>query len=453
MKWRGWRIIGVLIPLAVLCAPPPIRAQAPEEGPGPAVSSVSSECPPPRVEPSSNLLVRTLAVQYSLLSKDVCKVLNWSDHTANLEYLLVHLFTGPGLHPTGGIVVPGSGLAGGGALNLEWNEKAPLYERFTTNLEGRVSENGFWAVGAKLQALFSGFIEEGKSSRFTFSAKHFDLPRLPFYGLGNGSSLASRALYALTETEVSANLDVPLPLGFTLSGELDGLWFAPTASPLFDTVYNETSAPGLHGQTTYIRPHLSAAWKYPRDDSMYGFSTWATVAYEVYENLNGRAFSFGRLDTRWNVSVGLDREQRFGSVHFASRLVLSDPYAGNRVPFYLQPTLGGADIHDENLLRSYRNYRFREPNLVAYEVSYEQKILDPLGIRVFAELGRVGRQASDLGFDRMKSSIGLSGTFRLGGQTVFEISFAWGGGEGMRTYATGNTNNIGGVTAGLRGVF
>jgi len=47
----------------------------------------------------------------------------------------------------------------------------------------------------------------------------------------------------------------------------------------------------------------------------------------------------------------------------------------------------------------------------------------------------------------------VGATFRLGGQSVFEISFAWGGGEGMPTYATGNTNNVGGVTAGLRGVF
>ena len=451
MRWRGWRIIGVLLPWAVLCAPSSLRAQAPEEAPAP--SSVSSPCPPPSVEPSSNLLVRTLAVQYSLLSKDVCKVVNWSDHVANFEYLLVHLFTGPGLHPTGGIIVPGSGAAGGAALNLEWNEKAPPYERFTTNLEARGSEHGFWAVGAKLQALLSGFLEEGKSSRFTFSTKHFDLPRLPFYGLGNGSSRASRAFYGLTETEVSANLDVPVPFGFTLRGELDGLWFAPDPSTLFDTVYNETSAPGLHAQTTYIRPRLAVAWKYPRDETLYGFSTAATVAYEFYETLGGGAFSFGRLDTRWNVSVGLDRDQRFGAVHFASRLVLSDPHAGNRVPFYLQPTLGGADIHDENLLRSYRNYRFRERNLVAYEISYERKIVDPLGIRVFAQLGKVGREPSDLSFERLKSSVGVSATFRLGGQTVFEISFAWGGGEGVQTYATGNTNNIGGVTAGLRGVF
>ncbi len=451
MMWYRRTIIGALLACALLCAPSSVRAQALEAVPESA--SVSSPCPPPRVEPSSNLLLRTLLVEYSLLSKDVCKVLNWSNQLANFENLVVHLFTGPGLHPTAGIVVPESGAAAGLALNLEWNEKTPLYERFTANVEGRGSEEGFWAVGTKMQALLPGFLEEGKSPRFTFSAKHFDLPRLPYYGLGIGSSLASRALYGLTETEVVTNLDVPLPLGFTVAGELDGLWFSPDASRLFDTQYNETSAPGFRAQPTYARPRVSVAWKYPQDETLYGFSTSATVAYGFYGTLGGGPYSFGRLDTRWTVGVGLDREQIFGAVYFTGRLVLSDPLAGNRVPFYLQPTLGGADIHDENMLRSYRNYRFREPNLVAYEISYERRILDPLGIRVFYQLGKVGREPDDLGFDKLKSSAGLSATFRLGGATVFEISFAWGGGEGLRTYATGNSNNIGGVTAGLRGVF
>jgi len=176
------------------------------------------------------------------------------------------------------------------------------------------------------------------------------------------------------------------------------------------------------------------------------------VAYGFYEALDGGPYSFGRLDATWNTGLALDREQLFGTIHLVARLVLTQPYGGDAVPFYLQPTLGGADIHDENWLRSYRNYRFRDRHLVAYEISYERRILDPLGVRVFGQLGKVGRHPDDLDFTGLKSSVGVGATFRLGGQTFFEISFAWGK-EGMQTYATGNTNNIGSVTAGLRGVF
>ena len=35
---------------------------------------------------------------------------------------------------------------------------------------------------------------------------------------------------------------------------------------------------------------------------------------------------------------------------------------------------------------------------------------------------------------------------------VSEIIFAWGGGEDMPTYGTGDTNNVGGATASLRGI-
>ena len=82
MRWRRWITISVLLALAMSCAPSSVQAQDTEELP--AISDVSSQCPPPRVEPSSNLVVRTLAVEYSILSKDVCKLVNWSDRVTNL---------------------------------------------------------------------------------------------------------------------------------------------------------------------------------------------------------------------------------------------------------------------------------------------------------------------------------------------------------------------------------
>jgi hypothetical protein len=82
----------------------------------------------------------------------------------------VDVLIGRGLHPTGGIVVPGSGPAAGLALNLDWNERAPAYGRFATNFEARGSENGFWEAGARLQTLFAAYIENGRSPQFTLTS-------------------------------------------------------------------------------------------------------------------------------------------------------------------------------------------------------------------------------------------------------------------------------------------
>jgi hypothetical protein len=408
-------------------------------------------CPPPSVPSSSDPLVRSLVGEWARLKQDWCKVLLWDDTWPRVQDLLVDVLTGPGVHPTAGIVVPEGGMAEGLALNVDWNATVLADQRFVTNAEGRISQEGFWEVGAKFQTLFAGYSERGKSPQFTVVAKHLDLPHLPYYGLGNDTSRHNRTFYGLRDTAVEAGVDVPIPLGFALSGEFAALGFSPDVTSSFTGVNNEATAPGLHARTTFVRPRASVTWTYPERGALYGFSSTARASYGLYETLTGGDFSFGRVEGRWNVGLSID--PRFGAFRFASRVVVSDPRAHNRVPFYLQPTLGGADLNDENLLRGYSHYRFRALNLIAYEISYERQIIDPLGIRIFGELGKVGLHTGDLGFDRLKSSVGAAITFRLGGAAVAEISFGWSEAEGLHVYGTGNTNNIGGVTAGLRGVF
>ena len=127
------------------------------------------------------------------------------------------------------------------------------------------------------------------------------------------------------------------------------------------------------------------------------------------------------------------------------------------MPFYLQPTLGGGDIHNENWLSSYTNYRFRAPDTVAFGVSYERRLIDPLGVSVFGQWGKVEQDPGDLDFDHLKYSVGVGLTIRLGGKALLELSYAWGGDEGPQTFAMGNTNNAIGFgaraagTVGLRG--
>ena len=93
---------------------------------------------------------------------------------------------------------------------------------------------------------------------------------------------------------------------------------------------------------------VSVTWTHPASSVLYGFSTAASASYGFYETLSGGDESFSRVDVRWTAALGLD--PRFGTVRFVSHFLWSDPQAGNKVPFYLQPTLGGADIADENLL-------------------------------------------------------------------------------------------------------
>jgi hypothetical protein len=60
------------------------------------------------------------------------------------------------------------------------------------------------------------------------------------------------------------------------------------------------------------------------------------------------------------------------------------------VPFYLQPTLGSTDIDNLDILRSYRDYRFRAPNALAFQAEYTHWIVDPLGMLFFYDVGKSG---------------------------------------------------------------
>lgn len=444
------RIGSVLAACAMACGPSAGSAQPLEtQGPPPADTSLS--CPPPTVPSTSNALTRSLVTEWAVLKQDWCKLLKWDDTWPRLQYFLVDVFTGPGVHPTAGIVVPNGGGAGGLALNVDWNTHFLGQERFVSSIEGRATENDFWEVGGKLQALFAGYSERGKSPQATLFASHLDLPKLPYWGLGNDSLQRNRQLYGLQDTAVSAALDWPFPHGFALGGELAGLWYVPEVSSGFGSVYDDTTAPGLHTTTTYVRPRVSLSWSFPDRGVLSGFSTNAVVTYAFHGAVSGGDFSFNRVEGRWKIGYGFD--PIIGSVRFSARFLVSDPLARNSVPFYLQPTLGGADINDENNLRGYSNYRFRDRSLVAYEASYERQIWDPIGIRIFGQFGKVGGDLSDLGFNSLKSSAGFSLTFRLGGAAVAELSFGWSKPSGLHVYGSGNTNNLGGLTAGLRGVF
>jgi hypothetical protein len=135
--------------------------------------------------------------------------------------------------------------------------------------------------------------------------------------------------------------------------------------------FPQATAPGIKASTTHMVPGLAVSYRSP--DVLYGFSGDGRVSYEAYQTLSGGSFTFDRVKARMAVHYGIE-DQPFaqasfpylrsllGSSRFSieANLVVSEPRSGNAVPFYLQPTLGGGDINDENWLRL-PNHRFQRP--------------------------------------------------------------------------------------------
>jgi len=121
--------------------------------------------------------------------------------------------------------------------------------------------------------------------------------------------------------------------------------------------------------------------------------------------------------------------------------------AGNVVPFYFQPTLGGSDINGTAALASYQDYRFRAPNNILARASFEHSIYNlPLGVTAMIDEGKVALSRGDLDFTHLRHSYSAGLTLRAGGFPVVYLLFSWGGHEGTHTSTTVDTSLLGSST-------
>jgi hypothetical protein len=366
------------------------------------------------------------------------------------------VFTGEGLHPALGNIVPGSGLAGGLALNLARNVTSPPIH-FSGNVEARGSINAFWIAGGQLNLLGSSDTVNDEHIHATFFAKHYSLPQLTYFGLGNSSMLANESLYGLQSTTVGANLGIPLPRGLEFLAVSEGLWASPaglhgSTTPSIEQTFTPTNTPALNSPTTYVVYGAGVGWKYPIAERLYSYRTSVDGLFRIFHETTGAPYSFRRLDASWTQRYTPRLSVDLGSFSVVSRLVESIAPGGNNVPFYLQPTLGGTDIENWSDLRSYRDYRFRAPNALSFQAQYERAVKDPLGVLFFYDVGKVALARSDIDISHMRHSFGIGGTLRAGASTVLGLYYAWGGNEGTHTTLLGNTNALG-ANSGLNGVF
>jgi hypothetical protein len=128
------------------------------------------------------------------------------------------------------------------------------------------------------------------------------------------------------------------------------------------------------------------------------------------------------------------------------RFLLSESIssATSAVPFYFQQTLGGSDIDGAMALGSYQDYRFRAPNLLLLQESFEHSIWGPFGLKFMTDEGRVASTRGDLGFDHLKHSFAAGLTLRAGGFPMVSLMFARGGPEGHHNIFNMNTSLLGG---------
>jgi hypothetical protein len=234
-----------------------------------------------------------------------------------------------------------------------------------------------------------------------------DLLQVNYFGLGNDSLKSNRSGYRLDETDVLGYgtvrttpwLSVSGRFGWIHQAELSTMtgWSVPYPNTLF--VFSDATAPGLSQQPAFLHGDVSVAADtrdYPGHPTRGGLYR-ATAS--SYADRDYGKYSFRRYEAEAAQFVPLVEEKWVLAFHAWE--VFSDTSAGNTVPFYLMPSLGG-----KNTLRGYYDYRFHDRDMQVFNAESRWGLFAHVDAAVFVDAGKVAPVASDLDFRHMRSSYG-----------------------------------------------
>jgi hypothetical protein len=393
------------------------------------------------------------------------------------------LFSGTPLHVATGTIAPENGVAFGPAFVL--HATSPNW-RLNLNADAVGSVNQSWRAGLYVKAIRGHSvpisvrrtgavkIQTGRPSpEFNFYLQTVSLNKLDYYGSGNFTSKSALAFYGMRETITGVNATVPLfgNIGLAVFGEINGRFtqirgYHGGSAPSIEQLYSDRNTPGLTNQPGFLQ--AGEGIRFGRDIGSFLVLDYSAL-YQQYVAGAGSMYNFRRftLDSAHRIplyrgmtlsklqSGGPDESPRVLQQHrymtaslegsIDLRVLFTESFlpAGNMVPFYLQPTLGGTGINGDGSLSSYPDYRFRAPNLLLFQGDVQHTIWGPVGVLFGVDFGRVAATHDDLSLDHFRHSFKAGLTIRAGGFPPVSIMFAWGGREGTHTTAYLNPGPLG----------
>lgn len=306
-----------------------------------------------------------------------------------------------GLRARIGALVTGSGFAVGPEYFRDDLRDGNIRFRATTQFSTRQYQ--LYDIELAFPKLFDN------RGYFDLHATHRNYPQMQYYGPGPDSNRNGRSNYRLEDTNFSLNAGVKpvrhLRLGIT--GGFTEVNIGPGTDRRFistERIYGPAAAPGIDRQTDFLQGGFFAQYDYrdvpggPRAGGNY----W--VRYTYNKDVDIHRHTFRKLDAEVQQYIPFFNQRRVIALRGRSEVTYKNP--GQRVPFYMQPTLGGSDD-----LRGFRQFRFYDDNLLVFNAEYRYEIFAGMDMAVFGDAGKVFRTKSQLNFDDLEAAYGIGMRF------------------------------------------
>lgn len=326
--------------------------------------------------------------------------LYWYDN----QYLLPKIFGGwKGLHIGGAGFPAGAGTKFGVGYDraIGSDENPGRANRFDVNGVAARSTRGYQRAGGGLTMRHIA----GRAIDARVWGQKFEFPQEDLFGLGQDSRTEDRTNYLHESTETGAELRWSPKTFVTFSGGLAYLQpkigsGTDSRFPSTELRFDEATLPGLTAQPDFLRTDLGAAFEL-RDNPQHPHAGGRYAAtLSKYDDRDLGAYGFRSVTVDAQQYVPLPNRYRVLALHAA--VVMTDADAGQRVPFYYQPTLGGSQQ-----LRGFREFRFRDQNSLVMSAEYRWEASWMLDAAVFVDAGKVAARRGDLNLRDLDASYGV----------------------------------------------
>jgi len=235
-----------------------------------------------------------------------------------------------------------------------------------------------------------------------------DAPSVTFYGVGPDSSKDLKAGYAFTVKSVGAAAKVRAAGPLVVGGGMDILdtEAGPARGALVPTVN-----PTYRRSRAFAEVDTRTSPDYTRTGGLY------RVELSDYHQTNASDFSFRRLDAEAQQYIPFGRENWV--IALRALASTTDAAAGQDVPYFLMPELGGS-----HLLRGFSSWRFRDRNRMLLSGEYRWSAGPFVDMSVFMDAGKVAPRLADLNFDDLETSRGIGVSFHTPHATVLRAEVA-----------------------------
>lgn len=267
---------------------------------------------------------------------------------------------------------------------------------------------------------------------FYTDLRYRDYPEEDFFGLGPDTKAADRTDFSLTSSSYGAVVGCQLTNWLNLAGRAGYLEISAGPGedqryPDIQELFNDSVAPGLHRQPDFLNLSTTALIDFrdrpgnPHRGGMVGFS------FSRFDDRGSEKFNFTRvaIDGRYYGTLGSD--QRILAFRFFTLLDDEDP--GTKVPFYLQETLGG-----NGSLRGFRDFRFRDNNLLFLSAEYRWEASPAIELALFYDRGKVFSERSDFDFSGLEKGFGFGIRLKTLESVLLRLDFARSREESLRIH-------------------